>query len=421
MQLQSHIKHTAKNAGAFAVAFFRWLALGVAVGGLCGVTGALFARSVSLVTALRAEHGWLLYLLPVGGLLSVAVYKLCRVIGVGTNDVLESVRTQKPLSFLLAPAVFIGAVLTHLCGGSAGREGAALQLGGSVSALLARVLRLNERARHILTLCGMGALFSAVFGTPLGACVFALEVVSVGQICSAALFPVLIASLTAYGVAGLCGAVPERFVLAAVPAVELNVLWRVAVIAAVAAVVSALFCHLLHFSEKAFETYIKNPFIRIFVGGVAIVLLTVLLGTADYNGGGTEVIGRIFAGGTVRPEAFLLKIVFTAITIGAGFKGGEIVPSLFIGATLGAVLAGLLGLDPAFGAAVGMAALFCGVTNCPFAACFLCAELFGAQGLLFFAFAAVISFVLSGYAGLYTGQRLLFSKLSEERLDTNVG
>ena len=420
MQIKSYIKNNTEKVKAFGGAFVFWLIAGIAVGLLCGALGAAFSKSVSFVTALRAENKWLIYLLPVGGLLSVAVYKLCGVEGRGTNQVFESVRSEKPISFLLAPAVFIGSVITHLLGGSAGREGAALQLGGSVSALLAKIFRLDDKSRHILTLCGMGAVFSAVFGTPIGACVFAVEVVSVGQICSAAIFPSIISSVTAFIIAGRLGVVPERFHISSIPEAGFDSLWRVMAVAVAAAAVSIVFCKSMHFGEKFFNRYIKNPFVRIFIGGAAVVLLTLIVGTRDYNGGGIEVVERIFEQGVVRPEAFLLKIVFTVITVSAGFKGGEIVPTLFIGATLGGTLGPLAGLNPAFGAATGIAAMLCGVTNCPLATFFICVELFGAEGMVFYAVAAAVSFVLSDYTSLYHSQHLIFSKLKEEIIDIDA-
>ena len=321
------------------------------------------------------------------------------------------------MSVWLAPAIFLGTVITHLFGGSAGREGAALQLGGSVATLFGRIFRLNERDRHILTMCGMSAVFAAVFGTPMAACVFAVEVVSVGRFCTAALFPCIVSSASAYGVAQLLGVPPERFLVENAPGLELGALWRVIVVAIVCAVVSMLFCWAMHTGAKLFKRFFKNEFLRVAVGGVIIIVLSLLVGTTDYNGGGMNVIERVFEEGTVRPEAFLLKILFTAITIGAGFKGGEIVPTLFIGATLGGAVSLLIGLNPAFGAAVGMAALFCGVTNCPMTTVLLSIELFGGAGALFYMLAAFISFLFSGYFSLYSGQHIVFSKLHEEEVN----
>lgn len=421
MQLSFYVNNNFNKAKLFASTFVCWLIAGVTVGAVCGAVGAAFSKSVSFVTELRAENDWLIFLLPVGGVLSVAVYKLFKVSEVGTNQVFESVRSQKTLSFLLAPAIFIGSVITHLFGGSAGREGAALQLGGSISALISKAFRLDDKTRHILTICGMGAVFSAIFGTPLGACVFALEVVSVGQICSAAIFPSLVSSVTAYLIACRFGIKPERFHIGFVPELSFDYLWRVAAVAVVTAIVSMLFCHAMHLGHKTAEKYIKNPFVRIFAGGAIVVLLTFLVGTKDYNGGGINVIERIFENGEVRPEAFILKTVFTVITISVGYKGGEIVPSLFIGATLGGAVSSLVGLTPAMGAAVGMSAFFCGVTNCPIATFFICTEMFDGQGMVFCAVAAAISFVLSGYSSLYHSQHLIYSKLKEEIIDIDAG
>lgn len=402
-----------KDTKEYVFAFWRWLFLAVALGVVCGLVGAAFSKSIQGVTALRSEYPWLLYLLPFGGLVSVALYKLCRVSGIGTDDVMESVRSEKKVPFMLVPAVFAASSISHLLGASAGKEGAALQLGGSIASVFGKIFRLDDKTHHIITMCGMGALFSAVFGTPLGACVFALEVIRVGHFCSAAFFPAMVSSVTAFGISQMLGVEAERFSVNAVNEFSLDTLWRVAVIAAAGAVVSIIFCGAIHYADKIFEKAFKNAFLRIAAGGVVIVLLTLLVGTRDYNGGGNHVIERIFEGGEIRYEAFALKILFTAITIAAGYKGGEIVPTFFIGATLGAALAVPLSLDPAFAAAVGMAVLFCSVTNCPLATIIISAELFGSEGLMYYAFAAVMAFLLSGRYGLYHKQIFVFSKLHE--------
>lgn len=410
------IKRLSVKIRDYIFAFIRWFVIGVAIGVLCGLTGALFAKGIAYVSGLRGDFPWLVYTLPALGLVSVGVYKLLGVSGVGTNDVFESVRSSKRVRFSLAPAVFLGSLLTHLGGGSAGREGAALQLGGSISSLVARVLRFNDKTRHILTMCGMGALFSSVFGTPVGASVFAIEVVSVGTFCSAALFPCVISSITAYLLSHAMGTQAEAFPLTSVPEVDIASLARVAVIAAACALVSSIFCKLLHQGEHTFKKYLKNDFLRMTVGSALIVVLTVLVGSQEYNGGGIETVMSIFESGSVKYEAFVLKILFTVITVAAGLKGGEIVPTLFIGATLGASVATLIGLSPAFGATVGMAALFCGVTNCPLATMFLCAEMFGGKGMIFIALAVGISFLLSGETSLYSSQKFIYSKLNEDIL-----
>ena len=251
----------------------------------------------------------------------------------------------------------------------------------------------------------------------MAACVFAVEVVSVGRFCSAALFPCIVSASTAFAAAQLFGVEGERFPVALVPAFSAESIWKMFVIAVAGALVSVLFCWAMHTGAHLFQRFIPNEWLRVAAGGVLVVALSVLVGTTDYNGGGISVIERVFVSGDVRPEAFLLKILFTAVTIGAGFKGGEIVPTLFIGATMGGALSLLIGLDPAFGAAVGIAALFCGVTNCPLATVLLSIGLFGGEGALFYMLAACISFLLSGCFSLYTGQHIVFSKLREEEID----
>ena len=416
MKIKENLRQTAINAYLYLKAFCFWLVLGVLVGVPCGLIGTAFSYCLNLVTGTRQANGWLIFLLPLGGLATVLIYKLCRVQSVGTNQVFEAVRSEKKVPVLLAPAVFLSTAITHLFGGSAGREGAALQIGSSVATLISKIFHLKENSRHILTICGMGALFSALFGTPLGACFFALEVVTVGQFCSAAVFPALVSSLTAYGISLTFGVKGESFSLPQMAAFDLNILWRVALIGVIGALVSVIFCKTMHLSTKIFKRFFNNEYLRICVGAAIIIVLTLLVGNGDYNGGGMDVIERIFHEGTVKPFAFALKIIFTAITIGCGFKGGEIVPTFFIGATMGGTLAALVGLSPGLGAAVGMAALFCGVTNSPVATILLCIELFGGNSIIYVACAALISFFLSGYESLYTGQKILFSKLNEEEL-----
>ncbi len=419
--MRERLVEASKHLREYLSAFVRWLLLGLAVGIISGIIGAGFSKAIGFVTGLRMANGWLILLLPLGGLLSVGIYSLCKVDGIGTNRVLESVRTAKKVPYLLAPAIFSGACITHLLGGSAGREGAALQLGGSVASIIGRVLHLDEQTRHILTICGMGAFFSALFGTPVGACVFALEVVSVGHFYTSAFFPAIVSSVSAFYVATLFGVSPERFHFARLDGVEVNILWRVAVIAVAGAVVSIIFCRSVHLCEYYFEKIIHNPFLRILVGGLLIVGLTVAVGNQEYNGGGIEIIERIFHNNEVRYEAFLLKIIFTVITISAGFKGGEIVPTFYIGATLGASIGVALGLSPALGAAVGMAAMFSSVTNCPMATVVLCIELFDGNALIYCAVSAVTAYLLSGNSGLYTGQRLVYSKTDGKIINANAG
>lgn len=387
---------TAKRLGGFAVLLLSAAIVGI----ICGAVGGVFAKSIGFVTALREEYPWLIYILPFGGLASVALYKLAKVENIGTDRVLESVRGESKTPALLVPVVFAASVITHLFGGSAGKEGAALQIGSGVAELVSKISRADSKRRSALTVCGMAAVFSAVFGTPVAACLFAAEVAVLGRLAVVTALPALVSSIAAYLISLQLGVKPERFQLDSMPDFGAVLLLKIIAVAAITAFVSVVFCCVIRGGKKLFKKIFKNAYIRIFAGGCLIVFLTLLLGT-DYNGGGIFVIERIFENGVVRPEAFLLKILFTVITVSAGYKGGEIVPSFFIGATLAAVLSPVFGLPAEFGAAIGMVAFFSGVTNCPVASSVIGIELFGADGILFFALAAFTARAFSGKVSLY--------------------
>jgi len=402
------------------LALLRWLVLGVLCGLVCGLAGAAFQHTLAGATALRGQCPWLLFCMPAAGLIIVWSYKIAGMENdSGTNQIIASVRSGENPPLRLAPLIFLGTALTHLTGGSAGREGAALQIGGSLCAGVGRLCRLDERGMGIIISCGMSGLFSALFGTPLTAAVFALEVVSVGKMHYSELFPCLLSSLTALGLAQVLGVEPEGYALRGTPEFVWGDLLRVGLLAALCALLSILFCVVIHRAGALYKRLLPNQYLRVIVGGALVVGLSLLEGSGDYNGAGSQVIERALAG-SAEPAAFLLKLVFTALTLGAGFRGGEIVPTLFVGATFGCAAGPLLGLNPAFGAAIGMIALFCGVVNCPLASIFLSIELFGGGGLVFFALACAVSFMLSGHFSLYTAQKILYSKLDRQFIDANA-
>lgn len=406
-----------KHMNLYARVLIKWIAVGSIIGAIGGVIGSLFHIGVHYATLLRQAHPWILYLLPAGGLLIVGIYKLCRLEGKGTNAVIESVHFGKDVPILLVPAIFVSTVITHLCGGSAGREGAALQIGGGIGYQLGRAMFLGEKDLPLATLCGMAGVFSALFGTPLAATVFALEVISVGVLYYAGLVPCITASMVAYLVSRTMGVEPTRFTVE-MPTLNAWTMVLVAVLAILCAVVSILFCQGLHWADRYAEKFLKNSFLRAVVGGGVIIGLTLLLGT-DYNGAGMDIV-ELAMTGQAKPWAWLLKIVFTAVTIGCGFKGGEVVPSFFTGAAFGCVAADLLSLPAGFGAAIGLIAVFCGAVNCPIASVILSVELFGAEGMLYFAMACAISYLLSGYRGLYSSQTILYSKLRAEFINVHT-
>lgn len=420
-KLKSLVKRKLTSAWVYIQVFVKWVAIAGATGIIGGGIGSLFGASLKYAGLLNESIWWLIFLLPLGGLAIVGIYKLCKLeTDPGTNCVIEAIRTKEGVPWTMAPAIFISTTITHLFGGSAGREGAALQLGGSLGSFVGKVLRLDEKDMHLAVLCGMSGLFSALFGTPVTAAFFALEVISVGVTYYSALVPCLISSIVSFAIATRLGVSPLSFeITKAIPQLDFVSMAQVIALAAGCAVVSIMFCVAMHKTPKLMKKLIKNDYLRAFVGGAVIIALTFAVGCRDYNSTGAHIIGNAIAG-EAKPEAFLLKIIFTAITIGCGYKGGEIVPTLFIGSTFGCVVGAFIGLEPTFGAAIGMICLFCGVVNCPLASIILSVEIFGAQGLILFAIGCAVSYMLSGYYGLYSSQKIMYSKLKAEYININA-
>lgn len=408
------VMHSLHRTWQYVSSFIKWVFIALVCGTVGGAVGGAFRFCVDYVTNIRHNNEYLIYFLPLAGLLIVLLYKLTKLNnGADTNLVIKSIQNDVKVPFLLAPAIFVSTVITHLFGGSAGREGAALQMGGSIGAGIGHLFKLDKRDMHICVMCGMSGLFSALFCTPLTATIFVLEFISVGAIYYSALVPCVVSSLVSYAVTKLMGLSMVQYNLYNIPQVNVWSSIKVAIVGVLCAVVGVLFCMMLHLTHKCAKKFIKNEYLRIAAGGVLIVVLTLLL-SRRYIGLGEDVIHSAFTGGAIYWYDPLLKILFTAITIGFGYKGGEIVPTLFIGSTLGYVVGTMTGLDPAFSAAVGMAALFCAVTNCPLASLALCVELFSGESIMLFMVAIAVSFMLSGYYSIYSSQIFVYSKRREK-------
>ena len=390
--------------------FLKWGLLGILMGAVGGLLGAIFHHALHFVTHVRSEHTWLIFLLPAGGLMTVGIYRVFKMHNNrGTNEIIDAILNGDPVNPLVAPVIFLATSVTHLFGGSAGREGAALQLGGSTASMLAKLLRLNENERTVLIMAGMSAVFAGLFGTPLTATFFCMEFASVGTIFSPALLPCYLAAFMASRVSASLGVHAEVFPLDEAVAFTFSVNWRVMVLAVLVGFLGIAMCYLFHEAEHFAAKHLPNPWIRVAVGGVIIAVLTLLVGDHRYNGAGMDMALKA-VGGQAEWYDFLMKMQFTAVTLSAGFKGGEIVPTFCVGATFGCVLGGLLGLDAGIAAALGLVGLFCCVTNSPIAAIVLSIEMFGSANIYLFTFVCVIAFVISGNWGLYTSQIIQFSK-----------
>ena len=419
IRLRDRLRGQFHLLASYAIALLKWLLFAGLSGGVIGGVGAAFHLALERATEFRMEAGWPLYLLPAAGLLIVWCYRVTDMQDdKGTEFIIRSVRDGNHLRLRTAPLIFFSTVLTHFAGGSAGREGAALQLGGSISNSLGRLLRLDDKDGRVITMCGMAAGFSALFGTPIAAAILSMEIVSVGVMYYSAIVPCVLSALIAKQIATALGVAPTVFSVSSVPALGAAVMGKLILLGALCAVVAILFCKVMHLAPRLYDLVTPNPYLRVLLGGVIIVGLTLLLGR-DYNGAGIDVIRRALEG-EARPEAFFLKMVFTALTLSAGFKGGEIVPAFFCGATFGCFYGSLLGLTPSFAAAVGIVTVFCGVTNCPLTSILLAYELFGGEGLPMYTLAIAVGYMLSGYSGLFHAQKIVYSKLRPEYVNRDT-
>ena len=413
--------HKVDHNGHRAMSVVSWTLAAIFIGIVVGLFATAFGISMRYVIHFRETHTYLIYFLPVGAVLITFMYKqVLKVKDSGTNTVIAAIQSDEKLPFRLAPLIFVATLLTHLVGGSAGREGAALQMGGAIGNGIGRVLKLNSTNKKTMIMCGMSAAFSALFGTPMAAAIFSMEVVSVGIMHYAALVPCVISSLIARYIAAYFGLSSEIYEIPNIPAFTIKSAIMICIFAVICGIASILFCTMLHKYEEFLSSKLSNPYIKAIVGGTSVLILTLIVGNTDYNSTGSAIIASCFAGASISIFAFLLKMIFTTLTLSCGYKGGEIVPTLFIGATLGAAIGGIIGVSPELLAAVGMGALFCGVTNCPISSLLICFELFGYDAMPYFLLAVAFSYWVSGYTGLYRAQKIVYSKYKSNYIDKKV-
>jgi H+/Cl- antiporter ClcA len=386
----------------------RWVLLGVAVGAVGGLTSALLLATLSWTTSTRNDHEWLLWFLPVAGLVIGCLYHYTGGHSAeGNNLVIDEIHEPNAgVPKRMAPLVYLSTNVTQLFGGSAGREGAGIQLAVSVSDAIARVLPLSRDQRRILMIAAMSAGFGAMFGVPLAGAVFGLEVQSVGRIRYEALIPAFAASLTGDLVVRGLGVTHESLPQLGDLHTSAWVLLRVALLGVVFGLVGAVFVVLTHQLKKLSSRLLHWSPARPFVGGILIIGLTLAVGTRDYLGLSLPLAQSALDGQSTGGQVFALKLLFTAVTLGFGFYGGEVTPLQVIGATLGAALAPVLGLPVALGAVVGYAAVFGGVANVPLACTILAVELFGRNALIPSGIACVVAYIFSSHHGIYESQRL---------------
>jgi len=408
--------------------FIKWFLLAILVSFFVGSMVALFLFLLDQATEFRWQHNWLLYLLPLAGVAIIGLYRFKgKNAEAGNNLIMDEI--HKPgggIPLRMAPFVLITTVVTHLFGGSAGREGTAVQIGGSMAQWVAKTLRLSPNDTRILLITGIAAGFGAVFGTPITGAIFALEVIAIGRIKYDALLPALLASIladlvcTSYGITHTHYHVGfSEHATTTFPYLNYSYLLLLKIIAAGIAfgLVSYLFSELSQSIKSLSYKFIPNKFVIPLLGGIIVIGLTFLAGTTDYlgigvttaSGHGTSIVNA-FKSGEIDSWGWLWKLVFTVVTLSMGFKGGEVTPLFFIGAALGNTLAILMGAPIDLMAALGFIAVFAGATNTPIACTLMGVELFGGSNLLYYAVACFVAYYFSGHTGIYSSQKISSSK-----------
>lgn len=398
------LRKNANEVKVIANHFIKWFFLSAISGGVVGLVISLFLKSLQYATATRENNPWIIYLLPFGGALVSYLYlKYGGDSSKGNNLIIERINNGGGyVPFKMTPLVFLGTFITHLFGGSAGREGTGVQIGASISSKLGRLINLKGMDHTILIISGVSSGFGVVFGTPIAGTVFGLEVSSIGKMRYDAIIPCLISSFIGNQIATLLKVQHTHYHMNGITD-NPSIFYKVIFCAVIFGLVSKLFSELTHYLKKYFSEKIPNPCVKSFIGGILIIALVLILNTRIYLGLSLDLLGNSFEVKIIG-YAFLLKLIFTSITLATGFQGGEVTPLFVIGATLGNFLSSIVNLPISFLSGLGMISVFCGATKTPLASFIMGVELFGAENIKYIFMACIISYVFSGKSGIYSSQ-----------------
>lgn len=393
------------------ISFLKWTFIGTIVGILTGIAGTLFLKSLELATYLRINNPWLLFLLPIGGAFVSFLYSnYGENSSKGNNLIIDKINDKADnIPLRMAPLVFLGTFITHLFGGSAGREGTGVQIGASISEGVGRFFKLDKIDTKIILMCGISSGFASVFGTPLAGTIFGLEVAALGAMNYSGLIPCFTAAFVGNLITEILGIHHSHYIISEIPNITPNVVLKVIIASILFGLISKLFSELTHKLKEIFSTTFENVSIKSAIGGIIVIALTYIVGTRDYLGLSIPLITDSFTG-QVSPFAFLNKLIFTTLTLGSGFQGGEVTPLFVIGSTFGNSLSNILNISPSFLACLGLIGVFSGATNSPITSFILGIEMFGSQGCQYMFMACAISYLFSGHSGIYISQKISTSK-----------
>lgn len=404
--------------------FVKWTFMGTIVGILSGLVATLFLKSLEIATSLRLGNSCLLFLLPIGGAFISFLYsKYGKNSSKGNNLILDNINNDNnDISLRMAPLVFLGTFITHLFGGSAGREGTGVQIGSCISEFIGRLFKLNKIDRKIILMCGISSGFGSVFGTPLAGTLFGLEVTTLGIMRYEAIIPCLTSAFIGNLVTEFLGVHHVDYSIPTASNITYIFVLKIIIAAILFGLVSKLFSELTHKLKEIFSCIFKNTSIKSFVGGLIIILLTYIVGTRDYLGLSLPLMSDSF-NTDVSPFAFINKIIFTSITLGSGFQGGEVTPLFVIGSTFGNTLANIIHISPALLGSLGLIGVFAGATNSPITSFVLGLEMFGSQNIELMFITCIISYLFSGHSGIYLSQKVGINKAKaiKPSIDTTLG
>ena len=385
--------------------FIKWFMLSILSGIIIGIVISLFLKSLQFATSTRQSYPVIILLLPFGGALVSYLYlRYGKDSSKGNNLIIERInKGEANIPFRMAPLVFFGTFITHLFGGSAGREGTGVQIGASICSKLSKILRLNEKDTTMIIISGVSSGFGVVFGTPIAGTIFGLEVSTVGKMRYEAIIPCLISSFIGNSIAKALKVHHSHYVMEVVSSSDYSIFYKVILCSILFGLVSKLFSELTGNLKKFFTKLIPKPYIKSFVGGCIVIIIALVLQTQIYLGLSLDLLQDAFENNVVG-YAFLIKLILTSITLATGFQGGEVTPLFVIGATLGNFLAPIIDLPLSFLAGLGMIAVFCGGTKTPLASFAMGLELFGGGNIKYIFITCVISYVFAGKSGIYSSQ-----------------